>query len=289
MAPRFKKGRKAVNKKDILDAIGLLEISQTAQNDTRAQNAVRILRELWRRNEIGFDTSLGATYASWRGNIKGYDLQVNPNRLDLLPAASRLGALSISLMHEGIHAWAEQTRRPASLRLADELAARVVAIQYYRELLGPGVRARPGVIIRITPIAEYEGQSEAIKRDQLIDLVLSTDRYAAEDYLNADWIFASLDKWGGLRNRSPRTRGLYIRALAQTYNRDLCAAILDIMESVDQRRSDWDAMMKAAGPPRTIQVVMDYLHSWSELKVRIDALERRWGVQLREEPPVPSR
>ena len=91
--------------------------------------------------------------------------------------------------------------------------------------------------------------------------------------------------WRGLRNRLPETRGIYIRVLASTVDTYFARAILDVMESVTNRQ-DWNAMMDKAGPLNTIRVVLDDLSARPQYARRIVALERQWGVHLRERPPV---
>ncbi|MPZ56686.1 MAG: hypothetical protein GEU91_09370 [Rhizobiales bacterium] len=82
----------------------------------------------------------------------------------------------------------------------------------------------------------------------------------------------------GLRNRWTATRGLYIRLLASSVDVYFTRAIVDIMESIDQR-NDW------AGSLRTIQIALDDLSARPQYGSRIVALERRWTVRLREDPP----
>jgi hypothetical protein len=184
-------------------------------------------------------------------------------------------------------------------RLNSELNARYLPIFYYRELSGPGVfdetaeATHPGRGPRVVQlprrsVLDLDEQSEALRCNQLIDYVLSIETYTTPAYLTPQWIAACIDSWGGLANRYPATRGLYISRLAPTVDAQFTRLIPDIMESIDTR-SDWNAMMRAAGPLRAIQVALDDLSTRPGYGPRVTALERRWDVRLREEPPAGGR
>lgn len=300
-----------VDKSDISDAIVLFEYSQTARASGRASNVIRNLKDLLKRNEIGFvplprSKSGGVTWGEYAAGRAAFDLRLNSQHFPHLPAKEQLGAISLTLVHEGAHATAEF--EPRSLN--GEHAARILPIYYYRELSGPGVfneandPLHPGKqwgTIRITPNtvsgSEYQAESDALKKDQLLDLILSNTTYA--DYIKGEWIIDKLQLWGGLKNRWLTTRGLYIRVLARDRFRlsakeivypYYTAAILDIMESVE-RRDEWTVMMKEAmkeaGALRTIQLALDDISASQQFSARIVQLERKWGVRLTEEPPKP--
>ena len=91
--------------------------------------------------------------------------------------------------------------------------------------------------------------------------------------------------WGGLANRLPATKGIYVRALAQSADRYHVVRILDILESINNR-ADWDAMMAAEKRLPRLQLALDDLTTERRLSDRIAALQRRWGVTLIEMPPV---
>jgi len=191
-------------------------------------------------------------------------------------------------VHEATHATVNFTD------LYDEMAARMVPILYYRELSGPGVfnehadPPRPGhqrvVRLGAGSLPELERQDRALRRGQLIDDILSISTYQTDDYIDPPWIANNLANWGGLPNRTPETRGLYIRVLAGSADTYYTRLIVDIMESIE-RREDWRAMMEEAGSLRSIQVALDDLSARPEYGRRIVALERRWGAHLREEIP----
>jgi hypothetical protein len=279
-----------VDTSDIRDAIVLFQYSQTGQGD-RAREVVRVLWDLFRRNEIGFHVlQRQSLRGTWRAGRAGHDLRLNSTYFNGLPPIVQLGRLSLLLVHEGTHATVDFTK------LYDEMAARQLPIHYYRELTGPGVfneandPPRPGRewgIVRLPPgsLPEFEEQSEALRRDRLIDYILGIDSYTRPRYIDPQWIIDNLNNWRGLRNRLPETRGIYIRVLASTVDTYFARAILDVMESVTNRQ-DWNAMMDKAGPLNTIRVVLDDLSARPQYARRIVALERQWGVHLRERPPV---
>jgi len=286
-----------VDKSDISDAILLFEYSQTARVGGRAPNVIRNLWGLVKRNKISFHSfppakSGGVTV----GDRLPGQIRVNSQYVDHLPAKEQLGALSLVLVHEGTH------ETVGFEPLYSELAARILPIYYYRELSGPGVfneandPRHPGKqwgTIRITPNtvfgSGYQEESDALKKDQLLDYVLSIKDYTEPRYIDAEWIIDKLQLWGGLKNRWLTTRGLYIRVLAETvktsFDPNYAAAILDIMESVE-RRDDWTVMMKEAGALHTIQLAFEISTS-QRFSARIVQLERKWGVRLTEWPPKP--
>jgi hypothetical protein len=147
-------------------------------------------------------------------------------------------------------------------------------------------RAHPYHAVRLPPgsMPSFDRQSAALGRDQLVDYVFSIETYTRSRYINPQWIIDNLTHWGGLRNRWPETRGLYIHVLAPTVDAYFTRAVLDIMESINTR-ADWDTMMAEAGSLRTIQIALGDLSVLRPYAPRIMALERRWGVNLREEPP----
>jgi hypothetical protein len=282
-----------MNRSDISDGIMLFQYSNTGRQGGRAQAVTQILWGLYRRNEIGFH-NLGpvSLHGTWQVR-SGHDLRINTAYIDNLPSTARFGALSLLLVHESVHATV------GFAMLYSEIAARMLPIHYFRELSGPGVfneatdPPQPGQrtqTVRLPPgcMPDYDKQSAVLSRDQLIDHVLSIKDYTTSAYLTPQWIIDNLANWHGLGNRRPRTRGLYIRVLA-AHRADsyFTRAILDIMESVNTR-ADWDAMMAESGSFRTIQIALDDLSAQSQYSQRVIALERRWGVHLRDEPPPRS-
>jgi hypothetical protein len=278
---------------DIVDAIVLFQFSKTCQAGGRAADVLRRLQRLVNSNEIGFLVQAKrSTRGSYAAGRAGPDLQVSPQYIDSLPAKERLAALSLVVVHEGTHA------AVAFADLYSEIGARMLAIQYYRELSGPGVfneaddPPRPGKqygIVRISPdrFPEFRAQSDALRKDQLIDYILSNETYATSQYITAGWIVDNLQSWRGLKNRWPSTKGLYIRVLAKSFDPRYSPAIVAIMESVE-RREDWTQMMDNAGPLHTLQLALDDLTFHGPFSARIAELERKWKIVLTEQPGAPG-
>ena len=193
------------------------------------------------------------------------------------------------LVHEATHAALDFPR------LYEEMAARMVPIYYYRELTGPGVFNEaadipgkgPGKRVTLPKggFKDYGEQSEALKKDQLVDVVLSIDTYTAPSYITAQWIVDGLGLWGGLKNRWPETKGLYIKKLAaDSFDHFYTVRILDVMESVE-RQADWDTMMDSSGSIRTIRTALEDLSTNRSHAARIEALRKKWKINLTDEPP----
>jgi hypothetical protein len=279
---------------DIAEGITLFRYSNTAMSNGRAQTVVQTLLDLYRRNEIGFHVLARASLrGTWQRGRAGHDLRINTTYFEGLPPAVQLGRLSLLLVHEATHATVNFTK------LYDEMAARMLPILYYRELSGPGVfneandpprPGQPSRIVRIAPgsLPEFEEQSEALRRDQLIDQILSIRSYTRPSYITPPWIVDNLTHWRGLRNRWPGTRGVYIRVLTESVDFYFTRHIVDVMESIESR-ADWDEMMDKAGSLRAIQIALDDVSARAEYGGRIVALERRWRVHLREQIPVPPQ
>jgi hypothetical protein len=285
---------------NIAEAIQLFQYSNTARGQGGAVGdwPKKVLQNLWQlygSQEIGYTQQpKKTTWGSWLQDRPGYDLQINPDRINGLPENQRLGAVSLELVHEGAHA-ATKFSKPSQL-LYDELAARKLQIYYFQELSGPGVFNEasdppgPGKrteIIRLPTSGAFDRfrrQSEELKKDQLIDHLLEIDSYNNADYISADWVLTSLHNWGGVRNRWPNTKGVYIRWLASKRDPFYGPAILEIMDSIS-RREDWNDMMDAAGSLRAIQLTLEELAYNRRYAPQVAALQRRWRINLDDEPP----
>jgi hypothetical protein len=285
---------------DIAEAIQLFQYSNTARGQGGGVGdwPKRVLHNLWllyATHEVGYATQpRNSTWGSWNKNRHGYDLQISPEKINGLPEQQRLGAVSLELVHEGAHA-VTKFSKPSQL-LYDELAARKLQIYYYRELSGPGVfneasdPPAPGKrteIVRLPHSGAFDRfrkQSEELRKDQLIDHLLSIDSYNNSNYLSADWVLSNLHNWGGTKNRWPNTKGVYIQWLASRRDPFYGRVIIEIMESV-LRREEWDEMIDAAGPLRTIQLTLEELNYDRLYSARVAALQSKWRISLDDEPP----
>ena len=195
-----------MNRDDIRHGIMLFQYSNTAQHSGRARVLIQVLWNLYRGNEIGFhNLGRASLHGTWQVRA-GHNLRINTAYLDSLPTTLRLGARSLLLVHEGIHATVNFTK------LYDELAARILPIHDFRELSGPGVfneasdPPRPGQrteIVRLPPgsMPSFDRQSEALARDQLIDHILSIETYTRSRYVNPQWIGSDQDTCNLIRIR----------------------------------------------------------------------------------------
>jgi hypothetical protein len=283
----------------IAEAITLFDRSQTARGAMGAVakwplRVVERLRFLYDIEEIGLDTPTAKTeggppIGGWREGRQGYDLRVDPSYLKGLPEKERLPALSLILVHEGVHATIHFGR------LYVELMARKLPIYYYRELSGPGVlNALTGKRVwlgKSTNFDEYRDQSRYLDKDQLVDYVLSADTYyTGPSYLDPQWIMDNHRNWGGLKNRWAATKRLYVQLLLPAaHSSHFAALVLDILESIETKE-EWDAMIGAIkkagrdGSLRSLQVSFDALVGDRDRAARISHLERRWGTRLTEWP-----
>ncbi len=278
---------------DFTEAIMLYQYSNTSKLGRSGPQIIATLWDLLKKNEIGYRKPRRSTVnGSFLAGRAAADLQVNPSYIDGLPDGQRLAAVSLLMVHEGVH---------ASLGIhddiMDELQARKQSILYYRELLGPGVfnefndaptpgRKSSGGIVKL-PSGSFETlkkQNEYLNREQLVDFLFGIKSYRNK-FLKPKWIVDHLGLWGGINNRRASTKGRYIKRLAATYESYFAAAVVDIMMSVNNR-ADWDRMMAKAGSLSTIQLALESLTGNRQRVQQILDLQRKWGVALTEQVPM---
>lgn len=278
---------------DFTEAITLYQYSNTAKAGRSGPQIVARLWDLLKQNEIGYRKPRRSTVrGSFLADRASFDLRVNPAYIDGLPDGQRLAAVSLLMVHEGVH---------ASLGIQDdimdELQARKQSILYYRELLGPGVfnehkdvpmpgRPSAGGIVRIPPgsFPVFKEQSDVLNREQLIDYLFDIKSYRNK-FLKPKWIVDHLTLWGGIQNRQAETKGRYIKRLAATYDAYYAAPMLDIMLSV-KTKAEWDKMMAKAGSLSTIQLALESLTGSRTRISQIVELQRKWKVALTEQIPM---
>jgi hypothetical protein len=249
---------------------------------------VERLTHLYDMDEIGFEAPAtkvknGIIQGEWGEYRKGFDLRLNPAYFKKLPERDRLPALSLILVHEGVHAAVDFEK------LYDELAARKLPIYYYRELSGPGVvnelTGERILLHKAGSLREFERQSEALDKDQVLDFVLSTPGYANRKYLDENWVVANLDNWGGVRNRWPGTRKIYVTMLAPVaFDPHYAQPLLTILEAVGTK-PEWDAAIgeiKKRDLLWALQSGFGKLSADPKLRDRVAALERKWGTVLKK-------
>jgi hypothetical protein len=287
----------------ISEAIALFDHSETARGAMGAVakwplRVVEKLRYLHDTDEAGFaqpqtKSKTGIVRGEWLEGREGYDLRVNPSYIKSLPEKDRLPAVSLILVHEGVHAF------DSFERLYDEMMARKVPIYYYRELSGQGVlNVLTGKRIwlgKSTHFDAYSQQSRYLDKDQLVDYVLSIDSYTGRSYIDAQWVLDNHNHWGGIKNRWAATKRLYVKILLPAARDTYFAApILTILESIEAK-AEWDKMIGAIkevsrnGSLRTLQVSLDLLLGDRHHAARISHLERRWGTALTDTSAVTHR
>lgn len=286
-------GAFAMSTVDFTEAITLYQFSNTAKAGRSGPRIVARLWDLLKQNEIGYRKPKRSTVrGSFLANRASFDLRINPGYIDGLPDGQRLAAVSLLMVHEGVHA-----SLGISDDIMDELQARKQSILYYRELLGPGVfnehadvpmpgRPSRGTIVKIPPgsFSVFKEQSEHLNREQLIDYLFDIKSYRNK-FLKPKWIVDHLALWGGINNRQAETKGRYIKRLAATYDAYYAGPILDIMMSV-KTKADWDKMMAKAGSVNTIQLALESLTGNRTRGAQIVELQRKWKIALTEAIPM---
>jgi hypothetical protein len=284
----------------ISEAIALFDHSNTARGangsvGTYPLLVIERLRYLHAIDEIGFvtpeDKKKRATQrGSYAEDRAGVDLRLNPSYVKRLPESERLAAVSLLLVHEGVHALLDWRK---DRRLYEELMARKVPIYYYRELAGPGVlnvTTGTKVTLGSNAVTHLQQQSHYLDRDQLLDFTIDIATYQKDSYLDKKWIKDNLGLWGGLRNRWPSTRRLFVEKLLPSASDPYYGvAILEILESVESRQ-EWEPMIETikkksqSNSLRPLQIGFESLLGNKSLSGRIAALQRKWGTQLTELP-----
>jgi hypothetical protein len=289
----------------IPEAIALFAHSKTArgakgQVGTWPGRVVERLQFLNDIDEIGF-VALKAKSKNviregeFEEGAAGVDLKVNPAFINSFPEKERLPAASLILVHEGTHAALDFHNQDQNLY--EEMGARKLPIYYYRELSCPGVvnilTDKRVWLGHSNSFDEYRDMSRALDKDQMVDYVLSIPTYRARSYLDEDWVVNNFNNWGGIKNRWPGTRRLYVKKLLPVANDPHYAVrILGILESI-QSKEEWDRMISAIKEIRrdrslwTLQVSFEGLVGSRDLAGRMSMLEKRWGTVLTEQPGKP--
>src|SRR5439155_1511494 len=158
---------------------------------------------------------------------------------------------------------------------------------------GPGVvNAETGERVLLGKSKTFDdirAMSEALAKDQLVDFVLAFDVYTNDSYVKAAWVANNINNWGGVRNRRPGTKRLYVvKLLHAAYDPFYVGHVLTILESIGAR-DEWDAMIgQITGDPavtlQTLREGMGRLLGNPAQAARIRALERRWGAVLTDRP-----
>jgi hypothetical protein len=157
---------------------------------------------------------------------------------------SKLAAFSLILVHEAIHL-------VHNLNLVEEeVICRTVQLLYFQDLIqgrsyasrvtGGGCNARLSANTGAvgTLMRSYGNMRRWHERAQLVDYVLRIPTY--QQSLSAQFVRRSFRWWGGIGNRQPLTKGLYLRALAQDSQRADAGAMIAILKSFSSQ-AEWQA------------------------------------------------
>src|SRR5437879_4691318 len=124
-----------------------------------------------------------------------------------------------------------------------------------------------------TTIPSQKGVAEEFgwfSKGQMLDYLLSIPTYAEK--LTPQFAKASINWWGGLKNRWSTTKGLYIGALVKT--RQDGVVILQILETANGQ-PDWDEMVRAAGGLSAVRDAIKYLPYGKEYFQRMNTLQAK--------------
>ncbi len=249
----------------IYDAINIFKYSPTGQGSRRVggdtayqQRYARLIHltieklwMLWRQNEIGADT-LGRNLYGDAAIRDGFDIRINRSfQPDKEPATygtarnqAKLAAFSLILVHEGIHLVHDLNV------VEEEVICRTVELLYYQDLIQgqdytsrvTGERGTARLMAIGSDlgalISDLNGMRRWYDRAQLIDWILSIPIY--HHWLTAQFVRRSIRWWGGIGNRTPLTRGLYLNALAEDQQRADAALMVEILGSINSQ-AEWRA------------------------------------------------
>ena len=101
--------------------------------------------------------------------------------------------------------WMKRTRHATvngrGLPALGQLGSRNAARNPTRSLLTAALLAAAAFLL--VAVESFRRQSEALQREQLIDLILSIETYTKPSYIDPHWIVSHIGLWGGLANRLP--------------------------------------------------------------------------------------
>ncbi len=217
-----------------------------------ATQVVRKLQQEIGEDEIGFSNLDANTYgvsyegiSSWGRN----DIQVT-NILQ-----GDIAGTSIVLVHEGTHLVIDRHY------VHEELDCRTLEILYFEDLTyrpdrwwyetrrggwAASVQLNPATLSGAPYLQGLDYQRRLLQRDQLVDYVLSMSEYA--DSVRADWVRQNFSNWGGISNRWLSSKVVFMKRLAGAGGDLNARFMVHILMSIDPtRRSDWDAVVRAAG------------------------------------------
>jgi hypothetical protein len=257
-----------------------------------APKVVRKLRSEVVDDEVGFGKLDANTNGLSREGISAWgrnNVVVN-DRL-----VNDLAATSIVLVHEAMHLVVDRAY------VTEELWCRTLEILYFEDLTtgtwayaqwksgqANSVRLDP---TRLNGYAAYiQVQQNLWAMDRLLDHILTMDEYSKS--LKAGWIRDHFDAYGGIGNREPATKGLYVKVLTADGGVENARLVLRVLLSVARtpgNAAEWNAVVRAAGGIDVVRQAIRRLRTRkgtttvrtgaTEAEVRqIESLEVWWGV-----------
>lgn len=193
---------------------------------------------------------------------------------------ANLPAVSLLVVHEGVH---------AGLTLSvveEEMHCRVLHALYAEELRkGVSIDSKAfGKKLTVKLQAKSPGSEQAAKyyrmfRDNtLIDDILASPSYSYDLTAALAERMISSNLWGGIRRRTPVSKGIILGKLVESRERLSLDWIMVLLESVPNIAA-WQQMMKYAMPNPTAKTNLKYAFERlnSHLADRCSALRRRFA------------
>jgi hypothetical protein len=195
-----------------------------------------------------------------------------------------LEAVALMIAHEGGH----YALGPTLDLLLQEIWVRTLEMWLFRDLRsgtwdyqvksGGTRRSRilsNGIINSSEALQTIQGDWSEARANRLIDVVLERQQYSSR--LTASWVISHADDWGGLSNRYPETRGLYIRVLSDSPTMAKSKLVLRILESFgpEDDQFSWNSMLEQAGGTAALKRGLAGISTHGELK-EIRHLRERW-------------
>jgi len=200
--------------------------------------------------------------------------------------------LSLVIVHEGSHVTyksEKQTNKVSNFLLYNEMRAFLLEIEFFRELTSVGVKnPKTGRVERIQ--SDFESRNimiDYVDKDQLVDHLIWDRDYSSKSHVNAEWVFTTIDLWGGIKNRWPRTRKLYVIRLLNDFGTftspNSARHILRILRSIGSQ-SEWNEVIAEIksefGSLEPLQSCFKAFVGDSVLLNDVLMLQKRWNTPL---------
>jgi len=287
----------AKGKKIVQEVIGVVKNSRLMAKDAWYKLSIGHLERLQNHDRIKFASLRDATHGKY---VEESDtIVINLVYCTDLDQIDIIQGLSLVLVHEASHVTYKLDKQANKVvndfLLFNEMRAFTLEIKFFRELAGEGIKnPATGKVVRIQ--GDFEGRNILIgfvNKDQLADHLIVDREYSTKFHVNPEWVFATIDLWGGVKNRWPKTKRLYVVRLLNdfgTYTSPNAARhILRILRSIEAR-SEWDAMLADIntefGSLQPLQSSFKAFRSDTVLLNDVLMLQQRWKTPLVEAATV---